>query len=215
MNESFIHTQKGAMPRSKSANTAIREEAKARILQAARKVFARKGTAATMAAVAEEAGISQGLAYRYFPSKEAILTELVRQMAESGGGASAKIKRIPGSPAQKLGLLISYILDSRREQPEFYQLLYKVLYDDKLEGGVREVVNRSGKAMLGQIRGLVVEGQASGEIADDDPDQLVGALMACLDGISRAMVILDPEAARASIPDARVIMRMLRPDPPR
>jgi hypothetical protein len=39
--------------------------------------------------------------------------------------------------------------------------------------------------------------------------------MACLDGISRAMVNLDPKAAGASIPDGRVVMRMLRPDPPR
>jgi|SRR5271155_138929 len=202
------------MPRSKSANIEVREEAKARILEAARKVFARNGTAATMAEVAKESGMSQGLAYRYFPSKEAILTELVRQMAESGGGASETIKRIPGSPALRLSLLVSHILDSRREQPEFYQLLYRVLYDDKLEGGVREVVNKSGKVMQGLIRGLIVEGQATGEIADDDPDQLVGALMACLDGISRAMLNLDPETARASIPDARVIMRMLRPDPP-
>lgn len=77
-----------------------------------------------------------------------------------------------------------------------------------------QVVNTSGKVIRGLIRELIVEGQASGEIADDDPDQLVGALMACLDGISRAMVNLDPKAARASIPDARVILRMLRPDPP-
>jgi len=202
------------MPRDKKANREMREEAKTKILQASRTVFARRGMAATMAEVAKEAGISQGLAYRYFPSKEAILTELVRQMAESGGGASEKIKRIPGSPAQKLGLLVSYILDSRREQPEFYQLLYRVLYDDKLEGGVREVVDKSGKVMQVLIRELILEGQASGEIADDDPDQLVGALMACLDGISRAMLNLDPKAARASIPDARVIVRMLRPDPP-
>jgi AcrR family transcriptional regulator len=161
-----------------------------------------------------EEGLRQGLAYRYFRSKEAILLELVRQMAESGGGASERVKKIPGTPAQRLGLLVSYVLDSRREQPEFYQLLYKVLYDDKLEGGVREVVNRSGRVMQGLIRELIVEGQATGEIADDDPDRLVGALTACLDGISRAMVNLDPRAARASIPDARVVMRMLRPDPP-
>jgi AcrR family transcriptional regulator len=201
------------MPRSESANTEMREEAKAKILQAARKVFAMRGPAATMSEVAKEAGISQGLAYRYFPSKEAILVELVRQMAESGGGASERVKRIPGTPVERLGLLVSYILDSRREQPEFHQLLYKVIYDDKLEGGVRDIVNSSGKVIKELVRELIVEGQASGEIADDDPDQLVGTLMACLDGISRAMVYLDPKAARASIPNAKVIMRMLRPDP--
>jgi AcrR family transcriptional regulator len=194
------------------ANKEMREEAKAKILEAARKVFARKGMAATMSAVAEEAGISQGLAYRYFPSKEAILAALVEQMVASGGGAAERVKTIPGSPGERLTLMVSYILESRRSQPEFYQLLYKVLYDDKVPPGLREAVMRSGQVIIGTMRELIVEGQATGEIANDDPDHLLGALTACLDGLSRSMVTLPPDAARKSIPHADVIMRMLRPD---
>ena len=99
-----------------------------------------------MSEVAEEAGISQGLAYRYFPSKEAILTTLVRQMAESGGGAAVRLGKIPGSPGERLYPFISYVLESRREQPEFYQFLYQVLYDEKVPDELREVVSRSGKS---------------------------------------------------------------------
>ena len=43
----------------------------------------------------------------------------------------------------------------------------------------------------------------------------MGAIFACLDGLSRRMVVLGAPAARESLPDARVIMRMLRPDPQR
>src|SRR5258708_8598648 len=78
MNEVFIHLIEGAeMPRTKEANQHIREEQRAKILDGARKVFARKGMAATMAEVAAEASVSQGLAYRYFASKEAIFHLLV------------------------------------------------------------------------------------------------------------------------------------------
>jgi AcrR family transcriptional regulator len=200
------------MPRTETANQKVRGEAREKILDAARKVFARRGTAATMSEVAQEAGISQGLAYRYFSSKEAILTTLVKQMAESGGGAAARVRKIPGSPGNRLLTLVSYVLESRREQPEFYQFLYQVLYDDKVPNELREVVRRSGQVIQVMIRELIVEGQATGEIANDDPDQLVGAILACLDGLSRRIVVLKPEAARESLPDARVIMRMLRPD---
>ena len=111
-----------------------------------------------------------------------------------------------------MSLLVSYILESRRVEPEFYQPLYRVLNDDKVPNDLREVVKKRGKALQAEIRQSIVEGQATGEVAKDDPDQLLGAILACLDGASRAMVNLEPEAAKKSIPDAKVVLRMLRPD---
>ncbi|MGH9918803.1 MAG: TetR/AcrR family transcriptional regulator [Nitrososphaerales archaeon] len=212
MKHSFIREEWNT-PRTEEANQQVRQEAKQRILDAARRVFARRGPAATMAEVAKEAEISQGLAYRYFPSKEALLATLVKQSAESGGGLSARLKAIPGSPGERLHLLISFILESRRREPEFYQLLYQVLTDYSTPNELREVVRKGGEVFQAEVRKLIVEGQKTGEVADDDPDQLLGAVSACLDGLSRAMLVLAPEAASASIPDARVVMRMLRPDP--
>jgi AcrR family transcriptional regulator len=166
-----------------------------------------------MAEVAQEAGISQGLAYRYFPGKEALLAILVKRSAESDGGFSARLKAIRGSPGERLYFLISRILDARRREPEFYQLVYQVLTDYKTPNELRDVVRESGELVQAEMRRLIVEGQKTGEVADDNPDQLLGAVMACLDGLSRAMLVLKPEQASASIPDARVVMRMLRPDP--
>lgn len=201
------------MPRSELANEQIREESRQRILDAALRVFATKGVGATISDVAEEAGISQGLAYRYFRSKEAILATLLGQMSESGGGASAKIRAMRGTPAEKLELVVSSTLERRKRQPELYQLLYHVMGYDKVPEDLRELVRRYRNDLHEAMRQLVIEGQASGEIALDDPDHLVGAFLAVLDGLSRSMLTLTPEEARASIPDARIVMRMLRPDP--
>jgi AcrR family transcriptional regulator len=201
------------MPRGEAANQVVRDEARSKILEGAKRVFATRGPAATMAEVAEEAGVSQGLAYRYFESKEAILATLVKEASEAGGGLSSRVKMIRGTPGERLFLLITNILERRRREPEFFQLLYQVLTDHKTPNELRDVVRKSGAAMQAEMRKLVVEGQATGEIAKDNPDQLVGAVTACLDGLSRAMLVLEPERASASIPDARVVMRMLRPDP--
>jgi AcrR family transcriptional regulator len=200
------------MPRTEEANQQIREEARDRILDAAAKVFARRGPAATMAEVASEAGISQGLAYRYFPSKESILVTLVKRSAQTGGGFAERFKTIRGSPGERLHTLISDILEARRREPEFYQLVYQVLTDYKTPSELREIVRTSGDTVQTEMRKLIVEGQATGEVAKDDPDQLLGAVMACLDGLSRAMLVLEPKKASASIPEAKVLMRMLRPD---
>lgn len=50
-----------------------------RILEGARLVFAESGTEAQMDDVARRAGVGVGTVYRHFPTKEALIVELVRQ----------------------------------------------------------------------------------------------------------------------------------------
>ncbi len=59
------------------------EERRTRILRSAVKVFSRSNyRAATVAAVAAEAGISEALIYRFFPSKKAIFLEILHHMSD-------------------------------------------------------------------------------------------------------------------------------------
>jgi AcrR family transcriptional regulator len=63
-------------------------ETRARILEAAGRVFAVHGYAAgTTNRIAEEAGLSVGSLYQYFPNKDAILVVLVRDHIETGTAA--------------------------------------------------------------------------------------------------------------------------------
>jgi AcrR family transcriptional regulator len=197
------------MPRTEEANQVIREESTTKILDAARRVFARKGSAGTMAEVAAEAGISQGLAYRYFPSKEAIFITLAKQMVRPAEELNTRIQEIPGTPGQRLGHIISKMLTGRKEFPEFYQFMYQALNDGKLPDDLREAMYKQGAIVEDIIRRLIVEGQATGEIAKDDPDQLLAAIMACVEGIWKRMAYPN---ARGAFPDTRIILRMLRPD---
>lgn len=50
-----------------------------RILESAREVFAEAGAEAQMDDVARRAGVGVGTVYRHFPTKEALMVELVRQ----------------------------------------------------------------------------------------------------------------------------------------
>jgi AcrR family transcriptional regulator len=50
-----------------------------RILESAREVFAESGIDAQMDDVAHRAGVGVGTVYRHFPTKEALMAELVRQ----------------------------------------------------------------------------------------------------------------------------------------
>ncbi|MBA2678522.1 MAG: TetR/AcrR family transcriptional regulator [Ktedonobacteraceae bacterium] len=199
------------MPRSEEANQRIREEQRAKILEGARKVFARKGRAATMAEVAAEAGVSQGLTYRYFASKEVLFNTLIEQMMQSGPTIMQRIREMPGTPGERLAFCVSSVVESRREQPEFYQFLYQILLDETLPNHLRELLSQQGLLFQDAMRQLIIEGQATGEVVKDDPDQLLAAIMACLEGLWRGMVLLDPEKVRKHFPEARIILRMLKP----
>ncbi len=69
------------MPRTQQQFQVMQEESRAAILQAASELFAEQGFAHTsVSAIAKRAGISQGLMYNYFASKD----ELLRAIFERG-----------------------------------------------------------------------------------------------------------------------------------
>ena len=208
----LINTEKISLPRTEQANRQIREETTEKILAAAREVFARKGKAAKMSDVASEAGVSPGLAYHYFPSKDAIFLALVRQLIRPADELRAIVQQVPGTPRDRLKRIVTGMLERRREDPEFYQFMYQAMTSDSLPADLREQFKQQGLSMREIMRGLIVEGQATGEIANDDPDKLVSALLACVDGLSR-VAQLSPEGVEKQMPDARMILRMLGPEP--
>jgi len=198
------------MPRTEAANQRIREEQRTKLLNSARKVFARKGVAATMADVAAAAGVSQGLAYRYFASKEALFQELVEQSVQTGIAGIQRIPNMPGTLRERLGYLVSMAWEGRREHPEIYQLMYQVLDDDATSANIRELIGRQGQTYQNVLRKLIVEGQATGEVAQGDPDQLVIVLLTSLDGLSR-LALRDPEWVKQHFPDTEIILRIFTP----
>ena len=202
------------MPRSEAENQRLRERQRANILDAAMRVFAHSGPSASMAEIAEAAGVSQGLAYRYFASKEEIYYALVAR-AMQGGLPEAEIARMTtGAPWDRLEALLARIVNARREHPEFFQLLYHMLSDDDAPAELRAQMSERGMYLARELRKLIIEGQAAGEIAEGDPDQLVVALLAYLDGLTR-FSLYDPQRFKEHFPEARIIMRLFRPEPGR
>src|SRR6266545_6125062 len=115
MNHSFTR-QGSVMQRPDVVDKPPRETQRANILEAARRVFARKGKAATMADVAGAAGVSQGLAYRYFASKEQIYRELVEQALEQASLVTSQpVQQLAATPGQRLALLITRLVEYRRD----------------------------------------------------------------------------------------------------
>jgi AcrR family transcriptional regulator len=200
------------MTRAVAAFQQAKEASRRKILDGALRAFAAKGCDATMADVAGEARVSQGLAYRYFPSKEAIVSELVHEVTDSGGGFEGRVKKVQGTAVERLGLLLTNMLEGLRLKPEYPQFLNQVLRDESVPVELREAVANNFRAVKNTIRKLIVEAQASGDVAADDPDQLLAAVLAYVDGLLVRMT--DPRRieSRRNFPDPKIVLRMLKPD---
>ncbi|HEY3992372.1 MAG TPA: TetR family transcriptional regulator [Ktedonobacteraceae bacterium] len=200
------------MPRTPEANQRIREAQRAKILESARSVFARKGMEATITDIAAEAQMSLGLAYRYFADKEAIFSALVKQTIPADSTGIQQLLEMPETPGKRLATLISSIVGARgqREPLEAHQLLHHALDADAMPEEIRELLSKRYQMLLATMRQLIVEGQATGEVAPGDPDQLVAVMSACLDGLTR-WALRDPEQFRTYVPDAQIVLRLFQP----
>lgn len=112
---------------TKVADNALVEARREQILQAALRLFAEKGLAATnISAICKEAGVPVGTLYLYIRRKEDLLLLLARWMMESME-ESVNALDIEGEPADKqLAILIRCVY---QDMQRFHQLL-KVLHWD-------------------------------------------------------------------------------------
>lgn len=142
-----------------------------RILESARAVFAETGAEAQIDDVARHAGVGVGTVYRHFPTKQALLTELVRQTfrlftewareaLEAGGEPFALIegllRRIAETAAGDVG--VQYALTSsaaqaarseaQAEQDELIAVIAELVERARRAGTIRPGIEATDIAML-------------------------------------------------------------------
>lgn len=158
-----------------------RAEARRRdILVAAARVFAREGyTAATLDEVARELGVTKGVIYYYFRSKEEIYTE-IRATAIRDAIARLEVIIARGEPpAETLRAavhdLVSHIFN---DLDRFANVLRA---DSRLSPESRALVRGLQRRYEGLIRGVIEAGIQAGVFADRDPALMTfTVLRACL-----------------------------------
>ncbi|WP_376794811.1 TetR/AcrR family transcriptional regulator [Thermogemmatispora sp.] len=169
------------MPRSEEANRQIRDERRRQILHAAAVVFARKGLALTrISDIAEASGISQGLIYRYFSSKEELFKALVETALDRSQTGLQQLREQAGTPWEKLSRLTAYMWEGMRRQPAYVHVVLHALIGETVPEEIRGLVQYHVRESQAFFRELIVEGQRAGQVVAGDPDELTllyGSLM--------------------------------------
>jgi TetR/AcrR family transcriptional regulator, fatty acid metabolism regulator protein len=136
------------------------EEKRRVILDAAVRVFARKGFhAARVGDIAEEAGVAHGLLYHYFPSKEAVLETVFRDTWADLLEAIREVEESDAVGREQLRQVAAILLRSWRRQPDLVRVLIReIARSGELGSRVDDI-----RAMLAAIERIVARGQQSGE----------------------------------------------------
>ena len=176
------------MPRTRKQFDAIREATKERIAAAGLKLFSHKGLAATsIQDIASAAGVSVGLMYHYYKSKEDLFNELVEVTVTS---ASESIKALfqqePLSPAEKIKIFSEEVLtDIKRGDSisQYYMLMVlAALAEDIPEKAAK--ISEEGFAPFDYLAKAILEGQRLGEIKPGDPYEIAMTYFALIQGLA-------------------------------
>ena len=176
--------------RRAGSNTTQRGDAtRARILEAAERLFAERGFSnVSMPVLAKACGITAGAIYKHFESKEQLFFEVVGRAVQAApvsgptGGddaASSFGEKVAGYTTRRLKLVRQLAVEVH----------YAAAKDVKVRRLLRQVVDRQ----IGELAALLAAAQASGELAGGpDPHLLASAIMTFVMGLMH-METLTPQ----------------------
>ena len=144
--------------------TKAQEDKRRLLLDAAVRVFARKGYhAARVGDIAEDAGVAYGLLYHYFSSKEEVLRNVFRETWRALIATIESVERGEDTPREQLRKVAEILIRSWKRDPDLVRVLVlEVTRSQLLAGEMDEIV-----ASFSVIQAIVERGQADGSVRGD------------------------------------------------
>jgi AcrR family transcriptional regulator len=185
-----------------------REKRREEIVVAALDLFIRKGYTATRTLdISQTVGMSEGLLFHHFETKEKLYEELIRR----GVKAPQSIMSIPAAdPITFFEQAAFHILNAVKTQPvtsKMFVLMNQAFHNETASPVVKELLKQMD--IFTQSIPLIKAGQENKTIRDGDPYALSIAFWSAIDGIASNMAWL-PDA---KCPEPEWVVDILRRKP--
>lgn len=165
------------------------DERRAGLLRGALAEFTERGFhGASTRSIATAAGISSGLLFHYFPSKEAVYEELLALGAAEFTPTPAEEEAALAHPASFLRGLVERVLGLLRDTPRS-SLMFTFMARAERQPGVSARADEllAGGDVFRVLVPVIEAGQRRGEIRPGDPRALALAFWSALQGLAEAV----------------------------
>jgi AcrR family transcriptional regulator len=188
-------------PRNEEQNAQIKDERREQILSGALRVFATRGfAAAKISDIVAQSGVSHGLVYHYFASKEEIFYTLLQRALETSVQSIQMTEALPVGPLEKVRYIARYILGGIESYEDSAYYFMIVVHASVMEGPAENanVVSQSGESMHIMAR-IIEAGQKAGEMREGDAYGMALAFFAAIQGLAQyklamqGFIMPDPE----------------------
>lgn len=183
-----------------------KEQRRQQIIVTGLNLFVKKGfTGTKIADIAREAGMSTGLLFHYFPSKEKLLEELVRMGLE---GSRMPLQLQVDSPIDFFRVFVNQLFTYMRESPYMAQMFVLMAQMQKT-GGIPDEIREMALQVdtIEQTVPIIEAGQRMGQIRQGDPLALSNAFWCSIQGITEHLALFP----QIPLPEAEWILAILKP----
>lgn len=174
------------MPRTEEQNAKMRQATRDKIQMAAAELFAQKGLAGTnVQEIADLAGISIGLFYRHYKTKEALFTEMVNFALDDLVEITKLFRSENASPKELISQVTNEIYKDLKENGEFVNTLIfmtQAFLSDPSQGETDRLIAQDAE-MIKAMAELIKRGQELGEMRSGDPMKMTTLFFSAIQGL--------------------------------
>jgi len=173
------------MPRSKEAFEAMKETTRIKIEKAALPLFAKKGFSVSISEIAAAAGVSKGLLYNNFSSKEALVIELARQAITASERSMKAIADNNDNAVDKINRVTTMICDmftANHADIDYFMFMAQAgMSGFRVKELVYDVYDLTNPNET--FTQIISAGQSEGTVISGDPEQLAMTYWATVQGL--------------------------------
>ncbi|ROR28067.1 TetR family transcriptional regulator [Mobilisporobacter senegalensis] len=189
------------MPRTKEQFEEMRQATKYKIQDAASYLFAKKGIAGTnVQEIADRAGISIGLLYRHYKTKEELFSDLVN-MAITGLSETTERFLSDADPKEILTEMTAEIVEDYKKNDEFsnYLTFITQAFTSGLQNDALDRLIAEDKKLIAALAALIERGQRNDAFRSGNSHELAITYMSTIQGIGLFQNVLGADFVVPSV----------------
>lgn len=181
--------------------TARGEERRRQIVEVATRLFAKDGYHPTSVAdVVEAVGVGKGVFYWYFPSKEALLTEILRDGQRSRRRAQRDAIAGTDDPVEQMERGIRSGMEWMAAHRDLVTLIRFAATEERFTAGLRKGEDVATADAAAPLRRAI----DAGLIPEADPDLLARSVVGVTQHLCASLIHADPDSDPTPVIDAAV-----------